>query len=292
MLYKRDKQINHPNPIKKYKNNTLQVQDEGKTLSRGKRTYKSTLLKDTVGSMTVEMVTAFPIFLFALFTILTFFQMVSVDQEIHRGMVECARQLARESHPEKTIVLAKYYWEKEVEKEYIEHSCVKQGIRGVHFLGSFYDEASGEIVLKSQYKMNIPFPLFDQLSYQGGYEIHQKVFRGYRPDLEGEEEEYVYVTEHQSVYHTSRTCSHLKLKISQVAFVEPYLQGKTSYKACELCMKKGKIPSILYITEQGGRYHSTITCSGLKRTIQRVKKREVLGLHECSRCNKKGGDES
>ena len=267
-------------------NNTLQVQDESKTWIPNKKTYLSTL-REEKGSMTVEMVTAFPIFLFAVMTILLFAQMMMADQEVHRGMVECARQLAEQSHPEKTIVLAKTYWKKQVDTNYLDRSCIKNGTKGISFLGSYYDEKSGDIILKARYQMVIPFPLFHVLSYRAGHEVHQKVFRGYQFELEGEDEEYVYVTEHQSVYHTSRSCTYLQLNIKQVFDVQGYLDGKRGYSPCEFCIKKGEKPALLYVTEQGRRYHKTLSCSGLKRTVRRVKKRDVNHLSPCSRCGHK-----
>lgn len=268
---------------KKY-NDTLQVQDM--TCKKNKRTYTSTLYSEK-GSMTVEMAVAFPIFLFFMFTMLLFSQMVLVDQEIYRGVVESARQLSEESHPAQTIIFAKHIWSKKIDQEMLNRSFVEDGVSGVSLFGSYYDENSGHIVLKVHYKMKVPIPLFQKFSYTGNYEFHQKIFRGYRSDLEGQEDEYVYVTETQSVYHNKRGCSYLNLKIQQVYQVEPYLLGNTSYLPCELCMKQIEHrPSILYTTSEGNKYHSTLQCSGLKRTVKRVKKLEIGGLCACSRCGK------
>lgn len=271
----------HKKNIKKY-NDTLQVQDM--IYKKNKRAYTSALYSEK-GSMTVEMAIAFPIFLFVMFTMLLFSQMVLVDQEIYRGVVECGRQLSEESYPEKVMIFAKHFWSKKVDQEMINRSFVENGVGGVSLLGSYYDEKSGHIILKTYYTMKIPIPLFQKFTYTGNYEFHQKVFRGYRPDLEGIEEEYVYVTNTQSVYHTKRGCSYLKLKIQQVYQVDQYLSGDTSYLPCELCMKSIEYkPSVLYITSEGNKYHSTLQCSGLKRIVKRVRKSEVGGLCACSRC--------
>lgn len=266
----------------KQKNNTLQVQGNIQSKQKNKRIYLSILKED--GVVTVEMAIAFPLFLFAFLAILFFAQMFMVDQEIHKGMVECARKIAKEEYPEKTPLLAKSYWENYVDTKYLNQSWLKNGIKGVSFLGSYYDKNRGEVILKVTYKMQLIIPGFHGMTYRGSYEIHQKVFRGYRPDLEGEEEQWVYITDNQSVYHSKRSCSYLQLKIHQTTQVEKYLKGNTSYKACEFCMKKGIKPSLLYVTEQGKKYHSTVMCSGLKRTVKRVKKSEVSHLRLCSRC--------
>lgn len=241
--------------------------------------------------MTVEMATVFPIFLIAMLTILMFSQIFMADQEIHRSMVECARELALSSKPEETIITAKAHWLKHVDKDYINHSCVKKGTKGVSFFGSYYNADRGEIILKVRYEAGIPFLLFKKLNWKSGYEIRQKVFRGYEPELEGEEDPWVYITENQSVYHIGRNCSHLCLKIHQVFQKEKYFNGKTGYTPCEFCIRKRRQMKGLYITEQGTKYHSTLTCSGLKRSIHRIRKSEIKGLRPCSRCGGKCNNE-
>ena len=54
------------------------------------------------------------------------------------------------------------------------------------------------------------------------------------------------------------------------------------YTACEFC--GDGTGEIVIITDYGGRYHFKSDCSGLKRTIYRVKIDEVGGMAECSRC--------
>ena len=267
-------------------NNTLQVQGNRQVKKKNKRIYLS-ILQNNRGIMTVEMVVAFPLFLFAFLGILFLFQILMLDEELHKGMIECARQVAKEEYPQKTAVLAKKYWENYVDTEYIDKSWVKNGIRGISFLGSYYNKKTGEVILKVQYQMQLKVPNFYSMVYKGKYEIHQRVFRGYQLELEGEGEEWVYITENQSVYHISRQCSYLQLKIHHTNQVQQYLSGQTSYDPCEFCMKNKKNLSILYITDQGKKYHSTLNCSGLKRTVSRIKKSKVAGLSQCSRCGKK-----
>lgn len=111
-------------------------------------------------------------------------------------------------------------------------------------------------------------------------------------DGEGEEGEnsgqgeMVYVTATGSVYHEDPDCTHLKLSIRTVdrdalGSLRNYGGGK--YHACEKC--GGGSGDSVYITNEGNRYHSTLTCSGLKRTVTQVNKEEC-GLRPCSKCAK------
>lgn len=65
------------------------------------------------------------------------------------------------------------------------------------------------------------------------------------------------------------------------------MDGRTSYVSDADVyreIKKGKNPSALFVTAYGDCYHSTLGCSGLKRTIKAVKLKDVGNLRPCSRC--------
>ena len=54
------------------------------------------------------------------------------------------------------------------------------------------------------------------------------------------------------------------------------------YSPCEKCGGDGS--GIVYITNEGDRYHNTIECSGLKRSVRCVPLSEAGGRAPCSRC--------
>lgn len=95
----------------------------------------------------------------------------------------------------------------------------------------------------------------------------------------------VYVTEHGTVYHTDSNCSHIRLSIQQIA--KGALDGMRNtygekYHACEKCGKAAG--SSVYITTDGNRYHSSLECGGLKRTVKEVPLDELGNLRPCSKC--------
>ncbi|MGN1314507.1 MAG: hypothetical protein ACI4VG_05760 [Lachnospiraceae bacterium] len=100
------------------------------------------------------------------------------------------------------------------------------------------------------------------------------------------EEVIVYMTDYGEVYHRSRNCTHLALSVRMIAFSRLQNQRNSSgsrYTPCEICGDKGFI-SAVYITEQGNRYHTSLGCSGLKRTVRGVRLSQIPGVPPCSKC--------
>ena len=97
----------------------------------------------------------------------------------------------------------------------------------------------------------------------------------------------VYVTDHESVYHTSSDCTHLLLSweavpSSSVAHLRS--ESRHRYHPCEKCVGQGGANSIVYISPQGETWHNLASCSGLTRHVHLVKQSETGGLRPCSRC--------
>ncbi len=99
-----------------------------------------------------------------------------------------------------------------------------------------------------------------------------------------------YVSDYQSVYHTSSDCSYLDLQISAMD------AGRISsakndegdhYQPCEACIGKGAVGSVVYLTHGGEHYHNSPECSALKRSVHLADEEEISGLHMCIRCSRR-----
>lgn len=100
-----------------------------------------------------------------------------------------------------------------------------------------------------------------------------------------EEEELVYITEYGKVYHLTKSCSFLRLSIRAVNVnqVEKLRNADGScFYICEEC--GDKCSNIVFITSYGNRYHGTLQCRGLKRTIQEIPLSEAGDRTACKKC--------
>lgn len=86
--------------------------------------------------------------------------------------------------------------------------------------------------------------------------------------------------------HLSKNCSYLKLSIQGVdKDIVGELRNKDGsiYYACDDCGNRDS--SRVFVTDYGNRYHTTLQCSGLKRTIYLVPISQAQGRTPCSKCN-------
>ena len=109
---------------------------------------------------------------------------------------------------------------------------------------------------------------------------------GEKKEDEEAEGEYVYMTQTGSVYHEEPECTHLKLSIREVdSSALGMLRNNNGgiYHSCEKCgglAQEGRV----YITGEGEKYHSSLSCSGLKRTVRQVRKNDLSAKRACSKC--------
>lgn len=149
-------------------------------------------------------------------------------------------------------------------------------------------EENGIIQIDCSYQIHPLFSSFTPITRELKNHYYGHGWVGYIHDGEADEQGdiYVYITETGTVYHRNRGCSYLNPSIRSVPESEVQsLRNKSGavYYACPLCGDHGAAGKY-YITDYGTNYHTSIACSGLKRTIYEVKLSEVEGKSACSKC--------
>lgn len=242
------------------------------------------------GSLTIETALVLPIFLFAMMLIVMLSDALclymTIQGALHQNAKEAA-QAAYDQPPDADILCSKVI--EDIGIEYLERAPIESGSRGLRF-----DEArvgeSDLIDLVVQYQLKFPYDYFEigSIPMMQRCLIHEWVGYGggLHANTAGRKEEYVYVTPHGTVYHRSQDCSHIRLSIREVSADQIGDLRNTDggkYKSCEIC--DGSLDSAhIYITDDGDRYHSGLTCSGLKRDVMAILISEVGSRRPCSRC--------
>lgn len=262
-----------------------------------RRTFSYSSLREEDGYLTIESALVIPVFLFVIISILYVFIMLGTDVEIYRAMkdtstdIEYIEALLSPSNDAAGRDLAiKVGITKNLGSNFFKENIIKGGLEGIDVSDSTYDKSEGVLDIVAEYKYQVPYiaPTIGLLKRKQRFKC--RLYTGINLcNSEEHEEKYVYVTKSGSVYHLDRDCSYLKLNISNVFYDDiDDLRNKwgEKYYPCDRCVDNKNIPGIVYVTEDGNRYHSSLECFCISRDVTIKKLSEVGGLRACSRCGK------
>lgn len=264
-----------------------------------KRISLPALLSDsTQASMTVEAAVLLPLFLFFLLNLGCAIELIRLHGNLQLALWETGDRLAVYGHAlgdsDVASLFTHFYIRDQlteyVGKEYLDNAPIKDGHNGLMFWESDIFSSEDELDVIVTYSVSPWSSLAGFPSFRMANRYYAHIWNGYGipegPRQGREEIDIVYITETGKVYHEDRNCTHLKLSIREVSRSEAEAstnQWGKSYTPCERC-KPDPSCRILYVTDEGDRYHSDENCSGLKRTVFSVARSSVPGYRACSRC--------
>ena len=255
-------------------------------ISLSKRTSSFT----SDGSVTIETALVAPIFFLAVLSLVYLLEIMSVQTVMKSALQSAAKEVAEETYGN-TVVIARSLEKRIVQQageDWLNESIICGGAGGIDCRESKAWGNTGIMDLSMKYQVEIPVLIFRIPAVTLKESVRVKGWNGYAGNGFGnQEEETVYITDTGIVYHKDAECTYLELSIkavssSQIKNLRNENGGK--YYACESCMKKEK--QNVYITDTGNRYHSSLSCSRLKRTVYAVPLSEVYGRGGCKRCVK------
>ena len=241
------------------------------------------------GSVTIEAALAIPWFLFAVLCLIYLLEIQAIQLSIFSAMQGTAKIAAEEMAVVQVLnpIKLKADLVNLIGAERLERSIVVGGSSGIRCWKSRYEEEGGELHVEIEYRLRLPFPGFVHAGVLRKEEMIVKAWNGYeKKGIESDDDQIVYVTENGLVYHMDYQCSYLQLTVRFVPYSGlEHLRNQDGgkYHACESCIY-GPVVGGVYITDYGDKYHSSLNCNGLKRTIYSVKKGECTGMGACSRC--------
>lgn len=255
------------------------------------------------GSVTVEASLVFPIFFFTICFFYSFFLILSAETVIGESLVQTGRFVSQYGAiKEVNNNIVKMDFQKNLITNQFKGSCIKGGNLGVHLLCERYGKNEEELELTVYYLIQFPINIFHFNSIPAKQKIRVRLFVGKEMNHSGADwnegnkenqemnDQIVYITENGVVYHKNRNCSHLQfsiknIPISTLKYARNINGGK--YKKCAKCGKvknKEEKNQTVYIALEGNRYHTSLSCSGLKRTVLEVKLSTVKNWSCCLRC--------
>lgn len=245
------------------------------------------------GAFTVEAALILPMLVCFFVTILFFFRVMQVELQVEKAMVDVGQTFAAcagEGNSGKmgSVAALKFSIMKELNGSKEVERYVTGGAAGIQLLQS---QLEGDFVdIRTVIRMKVPVQLLGKQEVKIARRVRCRKWNGWNSKSSGEEEIWVYITETGTVYHRTKECTHLKLTVTSTSLSqveEKRNENGEKYSECEKCAKKSKGQSVVYITNQGDRYHYDLQCSGIKRTIIMIKLSEVGSRCPCSRCGGK-----
>ncbi len=245
-----------------------------------------TCKKHEKGSLTTEAALILPVFMMGLLTLVSILFMHLASMRIQASLLHEAENLAILMADGKSIALSSV--RDEIADGIPEDTLrfIENGREGLDLTGSMIDDGeyislcmSCSLVPLTDFFGLIRVPLTKRcLAHVWcGYE------NGFFPDME-----YVYITDDSEVYHLDRECSHIRLTVMQTDPQEVVSLRNSSggrYRPCGIC-HSSLSDAVLYVTSDGDRYHNSISCSALKRTVRAIRKSETGDRRPCRRCGR------
>ncbi len=274
-----------------------------------KKIKKNYMMK---ASMTVEATIVLPLLLFFFVNLMSSIEMIRLHSNLQLALWETGSRMTVYNYAYETIKDSAISKEKDlnnllegaigvvynnvfarnevidyVGEEYLMRSPLTYGPDGLIFLESSNIEKD-YVDLAVTYQVSAPIQFIGFPSFRMSNRFYGKAWTGYTI-LEIDEvndENFVYVTEHGSVYHTTRECSYLKRLVKAISSTEiDYIKNETgqNYLICSLC-KNNPIGKEVFITAGGYRYHLIKNCTAITRMIFPIEVEAAKQYRPCNRC--------
>ncbi len=245
-------------------------------------------------SFLIETMVVLPLFVCFMVFLLFHFRVMEVQSDVGQALSYTARFMAASAYREDdtsgngnfvNMTEATILFQAKLSEYGCPDRFIQLGRIGISLAESDLD--GRDIKLSAVYNVKLPVSVFGIKSYTITQNAVSAKWIGDRSLTVADEDRWVYITPNGRAYHTRTDCPYLDLTIRAVSWTDLLtMRNKSggSYKECETCGREASLFQLIYITDYGDRYHSSLTCSGLKRTILMVKPSEVGDRHACPKC--------
>lgn len=300
--------------IKKYQifigQYSLRMQNRYRQKTCRKRTFYAPSAKRNhikTASLTVEAAMVFPIFLLFFYLLIYGGKIIELQSKIQYALDMTATEFADYASIKDvdnsqvqdiandivySKVGARVLFEKNLKKCKADTSMLLNSAIPFSFQNSQILNSKKEIYLEASYRIRFPGAAMigSVLSGRGISCVQNVCVRAFvgESSIESWDNQMVYIATGEQVYHTSAVCTYLALSIERISTKE-FQSNPTYYKryqSCDRCKMQPK-GDTYYITKDGTKYHKTILCKSLKRTVERIPRNQVGNRRICSRCSKK-----
>lgn len=272
--------------------------------------------KNLKGSMTVEAALVLPMFLFAILSLAFIIEIVRLQIHIGCAAGQVSKEMAGYAYTYNKIkqgllmkeekedsdnkqfniadtlpgmFIAESRLVKLIGESFLDSSIIVNGSKGLSLIGSEILDDGKWIKLLVSYKVRLPFSPLPNAEIKLVQYSCSHAWVGYCHENYGDDanKKTVYMTEHGSRYHLSKSCKYLDIKsryVSKENISSCRNKSGGKYYPCHRCMGKSEG---YYITDYGSSYHTRKDCTAIKRNIIEKKLEDLGGSVACCKeCEK------
>ena len=252
--------------------------------------YRWNKNRDWNASLTVEASLIIPMFFFLIFWLWQIFLLLLFQLKVCEQITETVLEYSHLGYIEQKVEEGKGDSAWIYEMLFLRNIPVYENVKGKWI--NCKTEEDGVIVVEINYEFLCETIFFPSFSIPVSQKFRFYPYFGEHKERiekeQVEQEEVVYMTEYGTVYHVSKTCMYLDIRLKNISISEIEQARNTSgqrYTQCSKCKKEDKMEQV-YISLGGNKYHWSLQCPSIKRTIIEKKKEEVNGISACHKCGK------
>ncbi len=253
-------------------------------------------------SLTLEAALVMPLFIAAVMAVLVFVIVISTQVKVQKALYDHAMNVSGyayyvgatdidntvESVLEESAILAGVI--SELGKDYLDNSFIVNGSKGL-YLNLLVDQEADILDVAIQYQIRVPYDLLGIGRITLVSRVRCHTWGGDEETENNWDEEMVYVAKTGTVYHLYLDCPHLHSDISycplsRIETIRNASGGK--YYECSTCGKNIGADNLVFYTEYGERYHTSVTCRQLLTTVFTMTKAKAIVKYPlCQKCRER-----
>ena len=253
--------------------------------------YRCNKNRDWNASLTVEASLVIPMFFFLVFWLWQIFLLLFFQLKVCEQVTETVLEYSHLGYIEQKVEQSEIDSAWIYELLFFSNLPPYENVKGkwidckMEEDGNILVEISYEFLCEAVFFPTISVPIIQKFQFYPYFGEQEETIE---KEQIKQQEEVVYMTEHGTVYHMSKTCMYLNIRLKSIPVFEIEKVRNNSgqrYTECSKCKKEQKIEQV-YISLGGNKYHWSLQCPSIKRTIIEKKKEEVNGILACHKCGK------
>ena len=284
------------------KNNITHRKESVLSPNKSRQCSRTSFLTPFSGSLTLEAAIELPLFFVLIAIVLQYAVVCRTAAQFSGLLTTTAQEMAmaayKEEYGDADNLIRGVLSDAWASSQVISKAADKDAVQNASFLNSSYMKENDMIRLVLSYQpkpkfalISLPFTFFVQKAIVRGWTGARGSSGGNSEERDNASQQKVYVTHSGSVYHTDPECSHLKVTViptTEEGVKKARNKSGHKYKKCPYCGKTAT--GNYYIDPYGERWHTSLTCPSLKRSVNTVTLDECDHLRECADCRKKRGE--